>query len=46
LDDLDGKIQAIQNLPEKEPGSRWSAFHRAYGRSFYRRSSNGNEENF
>lgn len=36
LDDLDGKIQAIQNLPEKEPGSRWTAFHRAYGRSFYR----------
>jgi 3'-5' exoribonuclease len=39
LDDLDGKIQAIQSLPEKEPGSKWSAFHRAYGRSFYRRSS-------
>ncbi len=38
LDDLDGKIQAIQNLPEKEPGSRWTAFHRAYGRSFYRSS--------
>ena len=36
LDDLDGKIQAIQNMPEKEPGSRWTAFHRAYGRSFYR----------
>ena len=36
LDDLDGKIQAIQNLPEKEPGSKWTAFHRAYGRSFYR----------
>jgi 3'-5' exoribonuclease len=39
LDDLDGKIQAIQNLPEKEPGSKWTAFHRAYGRSFYRNSS-------
>ncbi|MSP37515.1 MAG: HD domain-containing protein [Deltaproteobacteria bacterium] len=36
LDDLDGKIQAIQNMPEKEPGSKWSAFHRAYGRSFFR----------
>lgn len=39
LDDLDGKIQAIQNLPGKEPGSKWTAFHRAYGRSFYRRNS-------
>jgi len=36
LDDLDGKIQAIQSLAEKEPGSKWTAFHRAYGRSFYR----------
>jgi len=36
LDDLDGKIQAIQNMPEKEPGSKWTAFHRAYGRSFFR----------
>jgi 3'-5' exoribonuclease len=36
LDDLDGKIQAIQNLPAKEPGSKWTVFHRAYGRSFYR----------
>jgi 3'-5' exoribonuclease len=36
LDDLDGKIQAIQNLPEKEPGSKWTIFHRAYGRSFYK----------
>jgi len=36
LDDLDGKIQAIQNLPAKEPGSKWTAFHRSYGRSFYR----------
>jgi 3'-5' exoribonuclease len=43
LDDLDGKIQAIQNLPEKEPGSRWTAFHRAYGRSFYRNSSGTSE---
>jgi 3'-5' exoribonuclease len=39
LDDLDGKIQAIQNLPAKEPGSKWTAFHRAYGRSFYRGNS-------
>jgi 3'-5' exoribonuclease len=36
LDDLDGKIQAVQNLPAKEPGSKWTVFHRAYGRSFYR----------
>ena len=42
LDDLDGKIQAIQNMPEKEPGSRWTAFHRAYGRSFYK-SKTGEE---
>jgi len=38
LDDLDGKIQAIQNMPEKESGSKWTAFHRAYGRSFYRKT--------
>jgi len=37
LDDLDGKIQAIQNMAEKEPGSKWTAFHRAYGRSFFRK---------
>jgi 3'-5' exoribonuclease len=45
LDDLDGKIQAIQNLPAKEPGSKWTVFHRAYGRSFYRGNSgeNGSE---
>ena len=43
LDDLDGKIQAIQSLPDKEPGSKWTAFHRAYGRSFYRRSANEHE---
>jgi 3'-5' exoribonuclease len=42
LDDLDGKIQAIQSMPEKESGSKWTAFHRAYGRSFYR-GSGGNE---
>lgn len=45
LDDLDGQIQAIQNLPEREPGSRWTAFHRAYGRSFYRGGSLENDEN-
>jgi len=43
LDDLDGKIQAVQNLPEKEPGSKWTAFHRAYGRSFYRSRSDGSD---
>ena len=43
LDDLDGKIQAIQNLPEKEPGSRWTAFHRAYGRSFFKANSQNDE---
>jgi len=43
LDDLDGKIQAIQNMPEREPGSKWTVFHRAYGRSFYRRSADEQE---
>ncbi len=43
LDDLDGKIQAIQNMPEKEPGSKWTAFHRAYGRSFYRKTPEAGE---
>jgi len=36
LDDLDGKIQSIQSLMEKESGSRWTPFHRAYGRGFFR----------
>lgn len=45
LDDLDGKIQAIQGLPEKEPGSKWTAFHRAYGRSFFKRRSGDNGGN-
>ncbi|MGH7852344.1 MAG: 3'-5' exoribonuclease YhaM family protein [Candidatus Binatia bacterium] len=45
LDDLDGKIQAIQNLPEKEPGSKWAVFHRAYGRSFYRSKSGHDDGN-
>lgn len=44
LDDLDGKIQAIQSLPGKEPGSRWTTFHRAYGRSFYRSADEGEKE--
>jgi 3'-5' exoribonuclease len=44
LDDLDGKIQAIRSLPEKEPGSKWTAFHRAYGRSFYRGSGGKKDE--
>lgn len=44
LDDLDGKIQAIQSLSEKEPGSKWTAFHRAYGRSFYRGSGEKKDE--
>ncbi|MEX0804082.1 MAG: HD domain-containing protein [Candidatus Binatia bacterium] len=44
LDDLDGKIQAVQNLPEKEPGSKWTVFHRAYGRSFYRGGSDGSSD--
>lgn len=39
LDDLDGKIQAIQSLAEKAPGSKWTAFHRAYGRSFFKANS-------
>jgi 3'-5' exoribonuclease len=43
LDDLDGKIQAIQSMPEKEPGSKWTAFHRAYGRSFYRKTRDADE---
>jgi 3'-5' exoribonuclease len=45
LDDLDGKVQAIQNLPAKEPGSKWTAFHRAYGRSFFRGGSGDNDGN-
>jgi len=44
LDDLDGKIQAIQNLPQKEPGSKWTVFHRAYGRSFYRGGGENGDE--
>ncbi|HEX9446186.1 MAG TPA: HD domain-containing protein [Candidatus Binatia bacterium] len=36
LDDLDGKIQSVQTLMAKESGARWTSFHRAYGRSFFR----------
>lgn len=36
LDDLDGKIQSIQSLLEKEQASRWTSFHRGYGRNFFR----------
>jgi 3'-5' exoribonuclease len=43
LDELDGKIQAMQNLPEEEAGSKWTAFHRAYGRSSYRNHSGESE---
>jgi 3'-5' exoribonuclease len=46
LDDLDGKIQAIQNLPGKEPGSKWTVFHRAYGRSFYRPNPGPDDASF
>ncbi len=40
LDDLDVKIQSIQSLQEKESGARWTSFHRAYGRSFFRNNFN------
>jgi 3'-5' exoribonuclease len=43
LDDLDGRIQAMQNLPEEEAGSKWTAFHRVYGRSSYRNHSGESE---
>lgn len=45
LDDLDGKIQSIQSLLGKEPEARWSSFHRAYGRNFFRgRQGEENEQ--
>jgi 3'-5' exoribonuclease len=44
LDDLDGKIQSIQYLMEKEPGARWTSFHRAYGRSFFRGAGGGKKD--
>ncbi|MGH7829876.1 MAG: 3'-5' exoribonuclease YhaM family protein [Candidatus Binatia bacterium] len=40
LDDLDGKINSIQALMEKDPASPWTTFHRAYGRSFYKGKPN------
>ena len=38
LDDLDGKINSIQGLIEKERRNKsaWSSYHRAYNRSFYK----------
>lgn len=45
LDDLDGKIQSIQSLIGKEPARRWTSFHRAYERPFYRgRQEEENED--
>lgn len=44
LDDLDGKIQSIQGLLEREAGSRWTSFHRAYGRSFFRGDPGGEKK--
>jgi 3'-5' exoribonuclease len=44
LDDLDGKVQSIQTLMEKESGSRWTSFHRAYGRSFFRGGDGGKKD--
>ena len=44
LDDLDGKIQSIQSLMEKEREARWTSFHRAYGRNFYRGKPDGGEK--
>jgi 3'-5' exoribonuclease len=45
LDDLDGKIQSIQNLMGKERDLRWTSFHRGYGRNFFRGSSEENQGN-
>ncbi len=44
LDDLDGKIQSIQSLQEKESGARWTSFHRAYGRSFFKSNSDNTSD--
>ena len=43
LDDLDGKIQSVQALMAKEAGTRWTSYHRTYGRSFFR--GDGSKEN-
>ena len=45
LDDLDGKIQSIQSLMEREQGARWTSFHRGYGRNFFIGKSEEDEEN-
>ena len=44
LDDLDGKINSIQSLMEREQGSRWTAFHRAYNRYFYKSKPSEDDE--
>ena len=44
LDDLDGKIQSIQFLIEKEAASRWTPFHRGYGRNFFRTKPEAGKE--
>ncbi|MBI2360975.1 MAG: HD domain-containing protein [Deltaproteobacteria bacterium] len=44
LDDLDGKIQSIQSLLRKEPASRWTSFHRAYERPFFRGRQEDDDE--
>jgi 3'-5' exoribonuclease len=44
LDDLDGKINSIQSLMEKEQGSNWTTFHRAYNRSFYKGNTSEDDE--
>jgi 3'-5' exoribonuclease len=38
LDDLDGKINSIQGLLERERKNKspWSSYHRAYNRAFYK----------
>jgi 3'-5' exoribonuclease len=45
LDDLDGKIQSIQSLMERERGARWTSFHRGYGRNFFIGKSEEDKEN-
>jgi 3'-5' exoribonuclease len=45
LDDLDGKIQSIQSLMERERGARWTSFHRGYGRNFFIGKSEEDEKN-
>lgn len=45
LDDLDGKIQSIQSLIARERGSRWTSYHRSYGRNFFRGSPGEDQGN-